>query len=138
MIDAEQGYPAPRVNADSKPFWEAARNNRLLYKRCVSCGQPHFPPRYLCPACWSDGLEWVESKGQAVVYSYTIMRRAPLPVFAKRVPYVVALVDLDEGPRMMANVVGDDALDIKVGDRVRVCFEDRGDGFKVPQFSRIA
>ena len=85
-------------------------------------------PRHLCPVCWSDELEWVDAKGTGSVHSFTIMRRASDPAFAPRVPYVVALIDLDEGPRMMANVLGDDALDVKIGDPVEVTFEDRGDG----------
>jgi uncharacterized OB-fold protein len=70
------------------------------------------------------------------VYSFTVMQRAPAPEFASRAPYVVALVDLDEGPRMMANIVGDDALGVGIGERVRVCFEKRKDGFSIPQFVR--
>jgi uncharacterized OB-fold protein len=128
--------PPPALNADSKEFWEAAREQRLLIKRCDACSRPFFPPRYLCPFCWSDQTSWLESKGEGTVYSYTVMQRAPAPEFAARVPYVVALVDLAEGPRVLANVIGSGALDTAVGDRVRVCFEDRGDGWKVPQFQR--
>jgi uncharacterized protein len=132
----EPGLPAPVSNADSKPYWEAAARQELVLKRCSACGKHHFPPRYLCPTCWSDKLEWTKSAGQGAVYSFTLMHRAPLPVFAQRVPYVVALIDLEEGPRMMANIVGDDALQTKIGDRVSVCFEERAGGSKLPQFRR--
>jgi uncharacterized protein len=93
-------------------------------------------PRYLCPVCWSDQLEWVGAKGTGSVHSFTVIRRAPAPVFASRLPYVVALIDLDEGPRMIANVIGEDALTVRIGDRVKVTFEDRGGGAMLPQFSR--
>lgn len=93
-------------------------------------------PRYLCPKCWSTDLDWVEASGKGVVHSFSIIRRAPSAAFADRVPYVVALIDLDEGPRMMANVVREGALDTRIGDRVRVVFEDRGEGSKIPQFVR--
>jgi len=132
----ETGYPAPISNADSKFYWEAAAREELVLKRCKSCGKHHFPPRHLCPACWSDALEWTPSRGEGAVYSFTVMHRAPMPVFAKRVPYVVALIDLDDGPRMMANIIGDDALETQVGDRVLVCYEERGAAGKVPQFRR--
>ena len=132
----ESGYPAPITNADSKPYWEAAAREELLLRRCTACGKLHFPPRHLCPKCWSDALEWTKSTGQGVVYSFTVMHRAPMPAFAKRVPYVVALIDLDEGPRMMANILGEDALSTAIGDRVSVCFEERAGGSKVPQFRR--
>lgn len=95
-------------------------------------------PRHLCPHCWSDELEWVQSPGNGEVHSFTIIRRASDPAFASRVPYVVALIELDEGVRMMANVLGDDALDVGIGDRVQLDFEDRGDGAMLPQFRRTA
>lgn len=129
-------YPAPNPNADSKAYWEAAARDELLLKHCTACGKRHFPPRHLCPHCWSDAMEWVKSQGAGAVYSFTIMHRAPTPAFAGRTPYVVALIDLDEGPRMMANIVGDDALATQVGDRVTVCYEDRPGDSKVPQFKR--
>ena len=93
-------------------------------------------PRKFCPHCWSDQLEWVDSKGHGTVHSFSIVHRAPTPVFAASTPYVIALIDLDEGPRMFANVVGDDALEVAIGDRVSVTFEERGGGAVVPQFTR--
>lgn len=95
-------------------------------------------PRHLCPECWSDRLEWVDSAGRGSVHSFTVVHRAPLPAFAAHTPYVVALIELDEGPRMVANVLGDDALGVAIGDRVEVVFEDRGDGAMLPQFKRLA
>jgi uncharacterized OB-fold protein len=130
--------PAPVSNADSQPYWAAARERRLVIRKCLACSQLHFMPRYLCPNCWSDQLEWVDAKGTGSVHSYTVMRRASDPAFAHLVPYAVALIDLDEGPRMMANIVGANALDVKIGDRVQVTFEDRGDGAMLPQFTRAA
>jgi uncharacterized OB-fold protein len=128
--------PQPVANADSLPYWTAARERRLVIRRCRSCGELHFMPRHLCPNCWSDDLEWIDAGGGGAVHSFTIIRRASAPAFAPRVPYVVALIDLDEGPRMMANVLGDDALSVAIGDRVQLSFEDRGDGALIPQFQR--
>jgi uncharacterized protein len=130
--------PQPIPNGDSLPYWSAARENRLVIRHCKTCGAKHFMPRYLCPKCWSDDLEWVESKGWGSVASFSIVHRAPTPIFAAIAPYVVALIDLDEGPRMFANVVGEDARAVSIGDRVRVIFEDRGAGAVVPQFVRVA
>ena len=133
----EAPLPAPVPNADSSPYWNAARERRLLLRKCTACGELHFMPRHLCPVCWSDQLEWIESKGTGSVHSFTIIRRAPLPAFAARAPYVLALIDLDEGPRMMANVLGEDALSVRIGDRVKVTFEERGEGAMIPQFLRV-
>jgi uncharacterized protein len=133
----EAPLPLPIANADSVPYWNAARERRLLIRKCSACGQLHFMPRHLCPVCWSDLLEWVESKGTGTVHSFTVIRRAPMAAFASRVPYVIALIELDEGPRMIANVLGEDALSVRIGDRVKVTFEDRGDGAMIPQFNRV-
>jgi uncharacterized OB-fold protein len=130
----EASLPAPIPNADSLPYWNAARERRLLIRKCDDCGALHFMPRYLCPVCWSEKLVWVESKGIGTVHSFTIIRRAPMAAFAPRVPYVVALVELDEGPRMMSNILGESALSIAIGDKVQVTYEDRGDGALIPQF----
>lgn len=128
--------PAPVPNPDSAPYWEGARQERLMIRACRACGRSHFMPRWMCPHCWSTELDWIQASGRGQVHSYTVIRRAPSPAFAGSVPYVVALVDLEEGPRMMSNIVGDGALEVRSGDAVRVCFEDRGDGAKLPQFTR--
>ena len=129
--------PAPVVNADSAPYWEGSRDNKLLLQRCSDCGTLRFFPRYLCTECGSDNTDWVEAAGRGTVHSFTVVHRAAFPEFQAQTPYVVALVDLEEGPRMMSNIVGDDALEVEIGDAVTVEFEDRGsEGAKVPQFRR--
>lgn len=130
----DTALPKPVSNADSQPYWQGARENKLLIRKCNACGQVHFMPRHLCPTCWSDDLQWVQASGKGTVHSYTIIRRASDPRFASLVPYVVALIDLQEGPRMMANILGDKALDTKIGDAVSLVFEGRGDGDQLPQF----
>ena len=130
--------PQPQANADSLPYWNAAREERLVIRKCNACGQVHFMPRYLCPHCWSDQLEWVDAQGTGEVHSFTVIRRASDPAFASQVPYVVALIELDEGVRMMSNIVGSDALNVEIGDRVSVTFEDRGEGARLPQFQRTS
>lgn len=129
--------PAPVANADSAPYWAGAREGKLLLQRCGDCGTLRFFPRYLCTACGSDRTEWAEASGRGTVHSFTIVHRAAFPEFQARTPYVVALIDLEEGPRMMTNIVGEDALEVAIGDAVVVAFEARGtEGAKVPQFRR--
>jgi uncharacterized OB-fold protein len=131
--------PVPIVNADSAPYWEGARRDKLLLQRCIDCQTFRFFPRYLCTHCGSENVEWVEASGRGTVHSFTIVHRAAFPAFQARTPYVVALIDLVEGPRMMTNIVGEDALGIEIGEPVEVVFEPRGsDDAKVPQFSRLA
>lgn len=130
--------PQPEPNGDSLPYWNAARERRLLIRQCTACGAKHFMPRHQCPQCWSDQLEWIDSRGAGRVQSYSVVHRAPMPEFGVNGPYVIALIDLDEGPRMFANIVGEDALEVAIDDRVQVTFEDRGEGVLVPQFNRVA
>jgi uncharacterized protein len=130
--------PVPTVTPEAEPYWRAAREGQLVLQRCAACGIVRFYPRFACPACWSERAEWIEASGQGRVHTFTIVHRAPSAAFAGRVPYVVALVDLAEGPRMTANIVGDGALDVQIDDPVTVTFEERADGFKLPQFTRSA
>lgn len=128
--------PIPVANPDSQVYWDSANQERLMIRQCKACKEFHFMPRYLCPACWSIELEWIQATGLGVVHSFTIVRRAPMKEFDHLVPYVIALIELNEGPRMMANILGPDALETRIGDQVQVCFEARGPEAKVPQFVR--
>ena len=129
--------PAPIINPDSAAYWEGAREGKLLLQRCCDCGRLRFFPRYLCTECGSDKTEWSEVSGRGTVHIFTIVHRAAFPEFQAITPYIVALIDLEEGPRMMTNIVGDDAHDVAIGDAVTVTFEARGsEGAKVPQFRR--
>lgn len=130
----EKQLPLPVANADSANYWQSAKEGKLVLRRCKSCDEVHFMPRYLCPVCWSTDLEWIEAAGKGTVHSFTIIRRASSPAFAGLTPYVVALIDLAEGPRMMSNIVGEGALEVTIGANVSLEFEDR-EGFKLPQFS---
>lgn len=125
-------------NADSKPYWEGARAGRLLLQHCKDCGHVQFPPRHICVTCWSDHLDWTESSGRGTIESFTIVHRAPLPEFRSQVPYVVATVLLEEGPRMVTNVVGPGALDVAIDNSVSVVFEPDHAGRVLPQFQRQA
>jgi uncharacterized OB-fold protein len=125
------------ANGDSQEYWKGARERRLLFQKCGACGSIQFPPRHHCASCWEADLKWVESRGEGTVESFTIVRRAPLPAFRGKVPYVVAAVLVEDGPRMITNLVGENVLDVKIGDKVRVDFEDNGSGDRLPQFRRL-
>jgi len=127
------GKPLPPVTADTRPFWDRCRAGQLSYQRCAACGRVQFYPRVLCAACGGRALDWERSAGLGRVHAVTVVYRAPSPAFRADVPYAIALVDLDEGFRMMANVVGCDPETVAIGDRVRLRFEARGD-IALPQF----
>ena len=124
---AERKISAPAVNFETQKFWDAASDGKLLIKKCTACGEPHFYPRDHCPFCFSDKTEWVETSGKGTVYTYSVMRRAPIP-------YAIAYVTLAEGPTMMTNIVDCDLDAIKIGQAVRLVFKPSDGGPPVPMF----
>lgn len=124
--------PLPRPNADTQPFWDAAAEGRLIYQHCRACDKPQFYPRSLCAACHGSKLEWRTSKGQGTIASFTEVLRAPTPAFKDKAPYVIALIDLDEGFRMMVNIVEGDRNRLAIGARTRTLFCQL-DGITLPQ-----
>ncbi|HVV19655.1 MAG TPA: Zn-ribbon domain-containing OB-fold protein [Pseudonocardiaceae bacterium] len=130
------GKPIPEATPETQPFWDGAARGELRIQRCVDCGgKPFFYPRSTCPFCGSAAVEWFTASGRATLYSYTINHR-PAPGFEDEAPYAIAVVQLAEGPRMMANIVGvENTPDNLVLDMdLRVTFEQRGD-MTLPQFT---
>ena len=103
--DRDAVRPAPARPRDRSPSGTRPSEGKLLIKHCNACGEYHFYPRPFCPKCWSDDVEWDEASGRATLYTWSVVHRNDLPPFGERVPYVAAVVDLAEGPRMMTNVV---------------------------------
>jgi uncharacterized OB-fold protein len=125
---AERKITAPQPNPETQAFWDAAGEGKLLIKKCNACGQVHFYPRPNCPFCFSDNTAWQQASGQGTIYTYSVMRRAP-------VPYVIGYVTLAEGPTMMTNIVDCDLDGIKIGQKVKVVFKPSDGGPPVPCFA---
>jgi uncharacterized OB-fold protein len=130
-----EGRPEPRPTAESAAYWEAAANERLVVQRCATCGGHQFYPRAFCVSCLSDQVEWVPSAGAGRIYTFTVCRIPAHPSMADKVPYAVALVDLDEGVRLLSNVVDCPIDRIHVGARVAVRFERISSSTVLPQFT---
>ncbi len=128
MTTQTRKVPAPQVNPENKPYWDAAGEGRLLVKRCRACGEAHHYPRALCPFCFSDDTEWQEASGRGTIYSYSVMRRALQP-------YAIAYVTLEEGPTMMTNLVDCDFDALKIGQSVKVVFTPTDGGPPMPMFA---
>jgi uncharacterized OB-fold protein len=133
MSDTTLPTPAPPVNSDTKPFWDATAEGTLLLKRCDSCGVTIWYPRPICPACGSTETSWYEGTGRGTVYSFTITRRGD-GLYREITPYVLAYVELAEGPRMLTNIVDADLDTLAIGDAVEVVFHDTGEGSAIPRF----
>lgn len=130
--------PVPVPSPESAPYWEAARNHRFVLPRCSACGMFWFPPSQLCPHCLSGKPVWSEASGRGTVFSFVVFHRVYHPAFAGEVPYVVALVELAEGPRLLSNIVGIPHDEVRVGMPVHVVFDDAGEGVAVPKFTPAA
>ena len=118
--------PLPNsVNAElSKPFWDAARRHELVLPRCNNCSLTFFYPRERCPDCLSDDLDWIQSSGKGQVHSFTIIEQPVNRAFLEDVPYVYAMIQLNDGPRMISNVVECDIEDVKINMPVEAVFDD--------------
>jgi hypothetical protein len=124
--------PSPAVSIETKPFWDAAAEGRFLLPRCRACERPFWYPRNICPNCMSHEVELVESPGEGVVYTFSILRRSPTG------PYALGYVTLDEGPAVLTNFVDVTPEELKIGMRVKVKFQPtEGGGPPAPVFGPI-
>ncbi len=128
--------PAPQPDADTAEFWAATLEGRLSIQRCRSCGRFVHYPRVACPWCMSRDLGFEDVSGRGTVYSYTTVHRAPA-AFADLVPYVVALVDLDEGVRLLTRLVGVAPDAVTIGMTVQVTFQPLSDQAALPLFEPV-
>lgn len=124
--------PRPAINQDTEFFWEGARNRELLIQRCTSCKALRHPPRTMCGECGSFEWDTLRSSGRGEVYSFAVHHHPPVPGF--QVPYVVVLVQLEEGTRLMANMTGVEPSDVHIGMPVEVDFLDIDESLTVPIF----
>jgi len=108
----------------TRPFWEACARRELVYQRCTGCAHRWLPASVVCPRCWSESPRWIRARGDATVFSYAVYHRAYHPAFKSLVPYVVAVIELGEGPRLVSNVVGIHPRDVGVGMPVRLDFQE--------------
>jgi uncharacterized OB-fold protein len=126
--------PVPVPDDISHPFFDGARQGRLMLQHCTSCDGWSFPVRERCPHCFAASLEWKAASGRGTLYTFTVMHQAMNPGFAASVPYNVSQVDLPEGVRMISNVIGIDNKDLRIGMALEAVFDDVGDGVSIPKF----
>jgi uncharacterized OB-fold protein len=140
-VSAEKREPKPRPvpvpDPESAPYWDAVNAERLVVQRCTRCGNHQLYPRPHCIRCRGP-VEWVEANGRGTVYSFTVIRQNFSRSFKHLIPYVVALVDLDEGPRLMTNIVGCAPDEVRIGMPVRATFERVTDDASLPLFTARA
>ncbi len=124
-------FPTPIVNPINREFWDGLKADTFLIQRCDSCGEYNYPPRPACPIC-SSTLTYEETEGTGTVYTYGIVHRPNVPsVFDAKVPICLAVIELDEGPRVVTNIVGVDPDHVSIGDRVEIGAEQVTDDVAV-------
>jgi hypothetical protein len=128
MAPQVRTIPAPQATPETGAFWDAAARGKLLLKRCTACAQVHHYPRAICPFCFSETTEWLPASGRGTIYSYSVMRRVP-------VPYAIAYVTLEEGVTMMTNIVDCDLDRIRIDQQVKVVFKPTEGGPPVAMFT---
>jgi uncharacterized protein len=116
--------PLPHVDEESRPFWEALQRHELYIQKCRDCGDLRYHPRSLCTNCLSSRTEWVRSKGAGKIYTFTVTNQNQAAGFRESLPYVMAWVDLDEGVKMLTNIVDCPPQEVKIGMPVEAVFED--------------
>ena len=128
--------PPPAINPETKTFWDATAEGRLLLTKCPTCDLVIWYPKAICVSCGGTPTEWIEASGQGTIYSFSITRRGQ-GLYRDASPYVLAYVELEEGPRIVTNVVDSDPDSLSVGQAVEVVFHDTGKGNALPRFRPV-
>ena len=128
--------PLPQVSPEMAPFFDAARRHVLAVQHCAGCGTMRFPARTICSKCLSRDATWAPVSGRGTVFSFAIMHQAIHPGFAAETPYAVVVVELDEGPRLLSNLVDCPTADVHIGMPVEVVFDDMTPEVTLPKFRR--
>lgn len=134
-----QGYnkPIPVPQGESDVYWQKAKEHELWLRKCDDCGEAYFYPRDISPCCFSKNTSWVQASGNASLYTFAIVHRPPHPGFRDEAPFVTAIVELEEGPKMPTNIVIDDPTpeNLQVGMPLHVVFEDITETIALPKFA---
>lgn len=136
----ESKTPLPEITDQTRPFWDAAREGRLVMQTCRHCGTVSFPPKPWCIECGSRDIDWADVGPGGTVYSFTISRSVAMnwPAWQEQLPIVLALVDVDNGARVYAQVIDCSPEDIAIGLRLEAVFVELGKDMKIPKFRPVS
>jgi len=133
-MTTEYSKPLPTITEENREFWEGSKRGKLRMQKCGDCSHIRYPISHVCPKCLSGKFAWTDLSGRGEVFSYIVFHQLYNKAFEKDVPYNVALVQLEEGPRMYSNVVGVDNDAVKVGDKLEVVFDAVTPEVTIPRF----
>ena len=126
--------PLPQPNADTKPFWDGCKEHQLRFQKCRDCGHVRWPASIICPMCYSHDADWIASIAKGKVYTFVVYHQAYHPAFEGDLPYVVAIVELEEGPHILTNIVGCNPDDVRCDMPVEIAWQDITEEFSLPNF----
>ena len=131
--------PIPVPQGESDVYWQKAKEHELWLRKCNACDNAYFYPRDISPCCFSKDTDWIRASGKASLFTYGIVQRAPHPGFVDYVPFVTAIVELEEGPKMATNIVIDNPTfdNLQIGMDLEVVFEDITDELALPKFKPV-
>ena len=129
--------PLPIIDDDNRSYWEYCKNHELRMQKCRDCGYIRFPSSILCPRCHSMDADWIKLSGRGKIYSFVIYRAPYHPSYTDDIPYTVAIIQLDEGPRMESNIIDCKVEDIRIDMPVEVYFDDVTDEVSLPKFRPV-
>lgn len=133
-MSTDYAKPLPELNDTNRPFWQACHEGRLDLQKCLGCQHIRYPVSHVCPECLSYEHEWVPMSGRGTVWSSIVFHQIYNKAFAEDVPYNVSMIQLEEGPRLLSNVVGIPPSEVKVGAKVKVHFDRVTDEVTIPRF----
>lgn len=129
--------PLPQPNPDTKPFWDGCSKHELRFQKCRNCSHVRWPPSIICPMCYTQDTEWIRSGGRGKIYTFVVYHQAFHKAFENDLPYVTAIIELEEGPRLLSNIVGCRPQDVRCGMPLEVTWEDINEEFSLPKFKPI-
>jgi uncharacterized OB-fold protein len=129
--------PLPQPNADDRFFWDGCKEHKLLFQKCLNCGLVRWPPSIICPNCHSNDTEIIEATGKGRIYTYAVYHQAYHPGFESEIPYVTAVIELEEGPHFLSNITGCEPDEVECDMPVEVVWEDITEEFSLPKFKPI-
>ncbi len=133
----EYNKPLPILDSNSSEFWEGCKRHELLIQRCEQCNSYRFPPRPICPNCLSMDTTLDKMSGKGEVYTFSVARMPLRPQWEPDIPYTIGVIQLDEGVRMVSNIIGCQPEDVKIGMKVEVTFDDVTDNIALPKFKPV-
>ena len=129
--------PLPTITDANRPYWDACRNHELKLQRCSACAHLWFPPSFICPNCLGSDIAWEKVSGRGKIWSHMRMWQRYFPGFSEDLPYIVAYIELEEGPRMMSTIVGREFYELHCDMDVEVVFDDVTREISLPKFRTV-